>query len=87
MQSISHHLPFILYCKILCLKIWQLIQIMIFFPSWPSWKGNSQLPVGLLYEGVSDTPEMFAGGSAGQSSIFQCFDVLLGIKQSAGEGE
>ncbi|XP_045677691.1 indoleamine 2,3-dioxygenase 1 isoform X1 [Phyllostomus hastatus] len=49
------------------------------------WKGNPQLPDGLLYEGVSDKPEMFAGGSAAQSSIFQCFDVLLGIKQSAGE--
>ncbi|XP_037022880.2 indoleamine 2,3-dioxygenase 1 [Artibeus jamaicensis] len=49
------------------------------------WKGNSQLPEGLLYEGVSDIPKMFAGGSAAQSSIFQCFDVLLGIEQSAGE--
>ncbi|XP_008591488.1 PREDICTED: indoleamine 2,3-dioxygenase 1 [Galeopterus variegatus] len=48
------------------------------------WKGNSQLPEGLLYEGVWDTPKKFAGGSAAQSSIFQCFDVLLGIQQSAG---
>ena len=87
MKSTSHYLPFTLFCKILCLKIWQLIQIMIFFPSWPSWKGNSQLPKGLLYKGVSDTPKMFAGGSAAQSSIFQCFDVLLGVEQSAGEGE
>ncbi|XP_054421740.1 indoleamine 2,3-dioxygenase 1 [Pteronotus mesoamericanus] len=49
------------------------------------WKGNSKLPEGLLYEGVSDIPKKFAGGSAGQSSIFQCFDVLLGIEQNAGE--
>lgn len=48
------------------------------------WKNNAQLPEGLLYEGVWDTPKKFAGGSAAQSSIFQCFDVLLGIKQSAG---
>lgn len=48
------------------------------------WKGNPQLPEGLLYEGVWDTPKKFAGGSAAQSSIFQCFDVLLGIEQSAG---
>lgn len=48
------------------------------------WKGSSQLPDGLIYEGVWDTPKKFAGGSAAQSSIFQCFDVLLGIQQSAG---
>lgn len=48
------------------------------------WKGNPQLPEGLLYEGVWDTPKKFAGGSAAQSSIFQCFDVLLGVEQSAG---
>ncbi|XP_049628673.1 indoleamine 2,3-dioxygenase 1 [Suncus etruscus] len=48
------------------------------------WKGSSLLPEGLLYEGVWDTPMKFAGGSAAQSSIFQCFDILLGIKQDAG---
>nr|XP_012632885.2 indoleamine 2,3-dioxygenase 1 [Microcebus murinus] len=48
------------------------------------WKGNPQLSEGLLYEGVWDTPRKFAGGSAAQSSIFQCFDVLLGIQQSTG---
>ncbi|XP_042639596.1 indoleamine 2,3-dioxygenase 1 [Orycteropus afer afer] len=49
------------------------------------WKGNSLLKDGLLYEGVWDTPRQFSGGSAAQSSIFQCFDVLLGIQQSTGE--
>ncbi|CAK6442658.1 unnamed protein product [Pipistrellus nathusii] len=49
------------------------------------WKGNAKLPEGLLYEGVWDTPKMFAGGSAAQSSIFQCFDVLLGIQHSSDE--
>lgn len=29
---------------------------------------------------------MFAGGSAGQSSIFQCLDILLGIEHSPGKG-
>lgn len=29
---------------------------------------------------------MFSGGSAGQSSIFQSLDVLLGIKHEAGKG-
>uniref|UniRef100_A0A8B9XEE4 Indoleamine 2,3-dioxygenase 1 n=1 Tax=Bos mutus grunniens TaxID=30521 RepID=A0A8B9XEE4_BOSMU len=46
------------------------------------WKGNPLLSEGLLYEGVWDTPKKFAGGSAAQSSIFQCFDVLLGIQHS-----
>lgn len=49
------------------------------------WKGNAKLPEGLLYEGFWDTPKMFAGGSAAQSSIFQCFDVLLGIQHSSDE--
>ncbi|XP_028743654.1 indoleamine 2,3-dioxygenase 1 isoform X2 [Peromyscus leucopus] len=50
------------------------------------WKGNPKLAEGLLYEGVWDTPKKFSGGSAGQSSIFQCLDVLLGIEHSSGEG-
>lgn len=50
------------------------------------WKGNPKLPEGLLYEGVWDTPKKFSGGSAGQSSIFQSLDVLLGIKHDVGEG-
>ncbi|XP_017517378.1 indoleamine 2,3-dioxygenase 1 [Manis javanica] len=49
------------------------------------WKGNPLLSEGLLYEGVENTPQMFAGGSAAQSSIFQCFDVLLGIQQNSGK--
>ncbi|XP_014413605.2 indoleamine 2,3-dioxygenase 1 [Camelus ferus] len=48
------------------------------------WKGNPSLPEGLLYEGVWDTPKQFAGGSAAQSSVFQCFDVLLGVQHAAG---
>ncbi|XP_059992537.1 indoleamine 2,3-dioxygenase 1 [Lagenorhynchus albirostris] len=46
------------------------------------WKGNPLLSEGLLYEGVWDTPKKFAGGSAAQSSIFQCFDILLGIQHT-----
>ncbi|KAM7328805.1 indoleamine 2,3-dioxygenase 1 isoform X1 [Alexandromys fortis] len=48
------------------------------------WKNNPKLPEGLLYEGVWDTPKMYSGGSAGQSSIFQCLDILLGIKHKEG---
>lgn len=50
------------------------------------WKGNPQLPDGLLYEGVWDAPKQFAGGSAAQSSIFQCLDAVLGIEQTTGTG-
>lgn len=50
------------------------------------WKGNPKMSEGLLYEGVWDTPKKFSGGSAGQSSIFQCLDILLGIEHETGEG-
>jgi indoleamine 2,3-dioxygenase len=35
---------------------------------------------GLVYEGVSDTPKNFTGGSAAQSSLIQSLDAGLGIK-------
>ncbi|XP_003503035.1 indoleamine 2,3-dioxygenase 1 [Cricetulus griseus] len=50
------------------------------------WKGNPKMSEGLLYEGVWDTPKKFSGGSAGQSSIFQCLDILLGIEHRTGKG-
>ncbi|XP_051038127.1 indoleamine 2,3-dioxygenase 1 [Phodopus roborovskii] len=50
------------------------------------WKGNPKMSEGLLYEGVWDTPKKFSGGSAGQSSIFQCLDILLGIEHKTGKG-
>lgn len=34
---------------------------------------------GLIYEGVSETPHQFAGGSAAQSSLLQALDAGLGI--------
>jgi indoleamine 2,3-dioxygenase len=34
---------------------------------------------GLIYEGVSETPQQFAGGSAAQSSLLQALDAGLGI--------
>ncbi|KOP26673.1 hypothetical protein AMR41_08590 [Hapalosiphon sp. MRB220] len=41
--------------------------------------GSWQEP-GVIYEGVSDTPQMFVGGSAAQSSLLQSLDAGLGIK-------
>ena len=44
---------------------------------------NSDLPDGLLYEGVSEQPYKFFGGSAAQSSFIQLLDVFLGIKHES----
>lgn len=35
---------------------------------------------GAVYEGVSEEPNMLAGGSAGQSSLIQTFDAALGVR-------
>uniref|UniRef100_A0A7N4P7P4 Indoleamine 2,3-dioxygenase 1 n=1 Tax=Sarcophilus harrisii TaxID=9305 RepID=A0A7N4P7P4_SARHA len=51
------------------------------------WKNCSLLPKGLIYEGVSEIPKEFAGGSAAQSSIMQCFDALLGIQHTTENDE
>lgn len=40
------------------------------------------MPHGLLYEGVSEQPMAFSGGSAAQSSVLHAFDELLGIQHS-----
>lgn len=46
-----------------------------FLAGWP----NS----GVVYEGVSETPQKYVGGSAGQSSLIQAIDALLGVSHSA----
>jgi len=38
---------------------------------------------GLIYEGVSDKPQQFVGGSAAQSSLLQSIDVGLGIEHGS----
>nr|XP_020635915.1 indoleamine 2,3-dioxygenase 2 [Pogona vitticeps] len=51
------------------------------------WKDNPALPEGLVYEGVSEKPLAYAGGSAAQSTTLHAFDELLGIqhrKESTG---
>ncbi|XP_035201084.1 indoleamine 2,3-dioxygenase 2 isoform X1 [Oxyura jamaicensis] len=50
--------------------------------SWLSWKDNPAMPEGLVYEGVSEEPMAFSGGSAAQSTILHAFDELLGIHHS-----
>ncbi|KAJ7305204.1 hypothetical protein JRQ81_011113 [Phrynocephalus forsythii] len=44
------------------------------------WKDNPALPEGLVYEGVSEKPMAFSGGSAAQSTTLHVFDELLGIQ-------
>ncbi|XP_067044910.1 indoleamine 2,3-dioxygenase 2-like isoform X2 [Acropora muricata] len=43
------------------------------------WNGNPILPHGLIYEGVSETPLKYSGGSAAESGIFQVLDAVLGV--------
>ncbi|NWH62321.1 I23O2 dioxygenase, partial [Geococcyx californianus] len=43
------------------------------------WKDNPAMPDGLIYEGVSEEPMAFSGGSAAQSTVLHAFDELLGI--------
>ncbi|XP_030625241.1 indoleamine 2,3-dioxygenase 1 [Chanos chanos] len=50
------------------------------------WKDNPSMPDGLVYEGVQQEPLEFSGGSAAQSSLFHCFDELLGVKHEANSG-
>lgn len=40
------------------------------------------MPAGLVYEGVSDEPMAYSGGSAAQSTVLHAFDELLGIRHS-----
>ncbi|XP_076020807.1 indoleamine 2,3-dioxygenase 1 isoform X2 [Genypterus blacodes] len=47
------------------------------------WKDNPCMPKGLVYEGVLTEPLEYSGGSAAQSSMFHCFDQLLGVKHEA----
>ncbi|XP_029459997.1 indoleamine 2,3-dioxygenase 2-like [Rhinatrema bivittatum] len=46
------------------------------------WKDNAAMPEGLVYEGVSEDPKAYSGGSAAQSTILHAFDELLGIRHS-----
>lgn len=52
-----------------------------------SWKDNPAMPDGLIYEGVSDEPMEYSGGSAAQSTILHAFDELLGIRHSEESGK
>uniref|UniRef100_A0A8C0EXP4 I23O2 dioxygenase n=1 Tax=Bubo bubo TaxID=30461 RepID=A0A8C0EXP4_BUBBB len=45
-------------------------------------KDNPAMPGGLVYEGVSDEPLAYSGGSAAQSTVLHAFDELLGIRHS-----
>lgn len=40
------------------------------------------MPDGLIYEGVSEEPMAYSGGSAAQSTVLHAFDELLGIRHS-----
>ena len=44
-------------------------------------------PPGLIYEGVSETPVMLAGGSAAQSSLVQALDAGLGVQHRSPDSQ
>ncbi|XP_067401280.1 indoleamine 2,3-dioxygenase 2 isoform X2 [Emydura macquarii macquarii] len=46
------------------------------------WKDNPAMPGGLIYEGISDEPVSYSGGSAAQSTALHAFDELLAIRHS-----
>eukprot|EP01135_Chromosphaera_perkinsii_P003150 Nk52_evm39s236 gene=Nk52_evmTU39s236 len=52
-------------------------------PFLAGWKNSKLLPDGLIYEGVSETPMCYSGGSAAQSSLVQAFDVIFDIEHFA----
>lgn len=47
------------------------LRVRPFLTGWPA--------PGVVYEGVSEEPRKYVGGSAGQSSLIQAFDAFLGI--------
>uniref|UniRef100_A0A8B9P1C1 Indoleamine 2,3-dioxygenase 2 n=1 Tax=Apteryx owenii TaxID=8824 RepID=A0A8B9P1C1_APTOW len=51
------------------------------------WRDNPAMPHGLVYQGVSEEPLAYSGGSAAQSSVLHAFDELLGIRHSERGGE
>jgi hypothetical protein len=48
-------------------------------PFLSGWKDNPILPKGVIYQGVSETPMQFYGGSAAQSALLPFLDIALGV--------
>ena len=68
-------------------KMFQEVDPYIFFTRvrhfLAGWKGNLLLPDGMLYEGVTETPQFLHGPSAGQSSLIAAFDVFFDVKHNS----
>jgi len=56
-------------------------------PFLSGWKNNPSLPVGIIYEGVSESPMMYYGGSAAQSSLIPMLDIAFGISHDSNKSK
>jgi tryptophanyl-tRNA synthetase len=45
--------------------------------------GSGNIKDGLIFEGVSDVPVKYNGGSAAQSSLIQLFDIIFNVKHTS----
>lgn len=52
-------------------------------PFLSGWKDNPILPKGVVYQGVSEEPKQFFGGSAAQSSLIPFLDIGLGLSHTS----
>jgi indoleamine 2,3-dioxygenase len=61
------------------LRMYEQCDPYIFYHRVRRFFGGWEAP-GVVYEGVSETPQRFSGGSAGQSSLIQALDAGLGVR-------
>jgi len=61
------------------LRMYEQCDPHIFYHRVRRFLGGWEAP-GMIYEGVSETPQRYSGGSAGQSSLIQALDAGLGVR-------
>ncbi len=66
------------------LRMYEHCDAYIFYHRVRRFLGGWEAP-GVIYEGISETPVTFSGGSAGQSSLIQALDAGLGVRHVSPE--